>query len=78
MFTKDQLLGRYNFIELNRLENREREKKARRRSGLIIVNDDGEDDNSYVKNVFPIQSDFQVEEYTAPISGENELNDLVP
>jgi len=74
MFNKQELLERFNFIELEKSAKRQHEKKPRH---IPLLNEDDPEDVGYHKNLFPIQSDFQVEEYTAPISGENELNDLL-
>jgi hypothetical protein len=67
-FTKRELLDRFNFIELEKNDKREHEKKSKRNEN---------DDTHYVTNTFPSQNDISYIDTMLSHREENELNDLM-
>jgi hypothetical protein len=73
MFNKQELLQRYNYVELNKSEKREHEKKPKH---TPLLNEDDPEDVNYIKTLFPLQSNFSDTDYTIPVTEDNQLNNL--
>jgi hypothetical protein len=73
MFNKQELLQRYNYVELNKSEKREHEKKPKH---TPLLNEDDPEDANYIKALFPLKSNFSDTDYTIPVTEDNQLNNL--